>query len=102
MSEEQLAFDIEGMLHEAALESTPEWRGAPLHFTTVYYQPAGPDLDDGDVRRRNVGFDVRLVPHVFRPDRVAPLLDSCQVGLGKRHRCNAIEGTVVRPEHLSE
>ena len=40
MSEEQLAFDIEGMLHEAAVESTPEWRGAPLHFTTVYYPPA--------------------------------------------------------------
>lgn len=40
MNEEQLAFDIEGMLHEAALESTPEWRGAPLHFTTVYYPPA--------------------------------------------------------------
>ena len=39
MSEEQLAFDIEGMLHEAAVESTPEWRGAPLHFTTVYYPP---------------------------------------------------------------
>lgn len=43
MSEEQLAFDIEGMLHEAAVESTPGWRGAPLHFTTVYYPPA--DLD---------------------------------------------------------
>lgn len=40
MSEEQLAFDIEGMLHEAAVESTPEWRGAPLHFTTAYYPPA--------------------------------------------------------------
>lgn len=40
MSEEQLAFDIEGMLHQAAVESTPEWRGAPLHFTTAYYPPA--------------------------------------------------------------
>lgn len=40
MTEEQLAFDIEGMLHEAAAESTPEWRGAPLHFTSAYYPPA--------------------------------------------------------------
>jgi hypothetical protein len=40
VSEEQLTFDIEGMLHEAAVESTPEWRGAPLHFTTAYYSPA--------------------------------------------------------------
>lgn len=39
MSEEQLAFDIEGMLHEAAVESAPEWHGAPLHFTTAYYSP---------------------------------------------------------------
>lgn len=40
MSEEQLAFGIEGMLHEAAVEPTPEWRGAPLHFTMAYYPPA--------------------------------------------------------------
>lgn len=40
MSDEQLAFDIEGMLHEAATESAPEWRRAPLHFTTAYYPPA--------------------------------------------------------------
>ena len=40
MTEEQFAFDIEGMLHEAAVESAPEWHGAPLHFTTAYYPPA--------------------------------------------------------------
>lgn len=39
MSEEQLALDIEGMLHEAAVEAAPEWTGAPLHFTTAYYSP---------------------------------------------------------------
>lgn len=36
---DQLAFDIEGMLHEAAVESADEWHGAPLHFTTAYYPP---------------------------------------------------------------
>jgi hypothetical protein len=40
VTEEQFAFDIEGMLHEAAVESAPEWHGAPLHFTTAYYPPA--------------------------------------------------------------
>lgn len=47
MSEEQLAFDIEGMLHEAAVkaavEAAPDWTGAPLRFTTAYFPPA--DLD---------------------------------------------------------
>lgn len=40
MSDEQFAFDIEGMLHAAAVEAAPEWTGAPLHFTTAYYPPA--------------------------------------------------------------
>ncbi|GGO85033.1 hypothetical protein GCM10011584_04010 [Nocardioides phosphati] len=39
MNEEQLAFDIEGMLHEARVEAAPEWTGARLHFTTAYYSP---------------------------------------------------------------
>lgn len=43
VSEEQLAFDIEGMLHEARVEAAPEWSGAPLHFTTAYHSPD--DLD---------------------------------------------------------
>ena len=43
LSTEQLAFDIEGMIHEAAVETAPEWNGAPLHFTTAYHPPA--DLD---------------------------------------------------------
>lgn len=43
MSDEQLAFDIEGMLHEARVEAAPAWSGAPLHFTTAYYSPD--DLD---------------------------------------------------------
>jgi len=43
VTDEQLAFDIEGMLQEAALEAAPTWRGAPLHFTTAYYSPS--DLD---------------------------------------------------------
>ena len=43
MSGEQLALDIEGMLHEARVQSAPEWSGAPLHFTTDYYSPG--DLD---------------------------------------------------------
>jgi hypothetical protein len=33
-------FDIEGMIHEAAVEAAPQWTGAPLHFTTTYYPPA--------------------------------------------------------------
>jgi len=40
VTDEQLAFDIEGMLHDAAVEATPDWTGAPLHFTTTYYPPA--------------------------------------------------------------
>jgi len=43
VTDEQLAFDIEGMLREAAVEAAPELTGAPLHFTTAYYSPA--DLD---------------------------------------------------------
>ena len=43
MTEEQLAFDIEGMIHEAAVEAAPDWSGAPLHFTTAYFSPG--DLD---------------------------------------------------------
>ena len=40
MTDAQLAFDIEGMLHDAAVEAAPEWSGAPLHFSTAYYPPA--------------------------------------------------------------
>jgi len=40
LNDEQLAFDIEGMLHDAAVEAAPGWTGAPLHFTTAYYPPA--------------------------------------------------------------
>ena len=40
MNDEQLAFDIEGMLHDAAVEAAPAWKGAPLHFTTAYYPPS--------------------------------------------------------------
>lgn len=40
MTEEQLAFDIEGMIHEAAVAAAPKWTGAPLHFTTKYHSPA--------------------------------------------------------------
>lgn len=43
MNDEQLAFDIDGMLHEAAVEAAPAWSGAPLLFTAAYYSPA--DLD---------------------------------------------------------
>lgn len=40
MTEEQLAFDIEGMIHEAAVAAAPKWTGAPLHSTTKYHSPA--------------------------------------------------------------
>ncbi|GAB3033063.1 hypothetical protein GCM10011376_25640 [Nocardioides flavus (ex Wang et al. 2016)] len=43
MNDEQLAFDIDGMLHEAAVEAAPVWSGAPLHFTTAYFSPAALD-----------------------------------------------------------
>ena len=43
MTEEQLAFDIEAMLHESAVEAAPEWSGAPLAFTTAYWTP--PNLE---------------------------------------------------------
>lgn len=39
----QLAFDIEGMLYDAAVQAAPEWTGAPLHFTRAYYPP--PEFD---------------------------------------------------------
>lgn len=45
MTEEQLAFEIEGMLRDAAVEAAPEWLGAPLHFSTAYDPP--PELDAG-------------------------------------------------------
>ena len=35
MNDEQLAFDIEGTLHHAAIEAAPEWTGEPLHCTTT-------------------------------------------------------------------
>lgn len=42
--EGQLSFDIDALIHAAEIEATPEWQGAPLHFTTGYYSPA--ELDD--------------------------------------------------------
>lgn len=39
----QLAFDIDGLIHEAFVAATPPWRGAPLHFASDYHPPA--DLD---------------------------------------------------------
>lgn len=35
----QLAFDIDDMVRQAALDRAPAWDGAPLHFTSDYYQP---------------------------------------------------------------
>jgi hypothetical protein len=43
VTDEQLAFDIEAMLHESAVETTPEWTGAPLGFTTACWSAS--DLD---------------------------------------------------------
>ena len=40
MTDEQLAFDIEAMLHESAIEAASEWSGAPLGFTTAYWPVA--------------------------------------------------------------
>lgn len=40
MTDEQLAFDIEAMIHDAAIEEAPEWSGAPLGFTTAYWPVA--------------------------------------------------------------
>jgi hypothetical protein len=40
VNDAQLAFDIEGMLHDAAVQAAPEWTGAPLYFTTAYYPPS--------------------------------------------------------------
>lgn len=40
---EQLAFDIDALIHEAAVEGAPPWQGAPLGFTADYYPPT--DLD---------------------------------------------------------
>lgn len=38
---DQLAFDIDGMIHEAEVAAAPPWAGpAPLHFTVDYYTPA--------------------------------------------------------------
>ncbi|MBC9956086.1 hypothetical protein [Yimella sp. cx-51] len=39
MSQEQLVFDIDAMLHEAAVDAAPEWTGAPLRFTAAYQAP---------------------------------------------------------------
>lgn len=40
MTDEQLALDIEAMLHESAIEAAPEWSGAPLGFTAAYWPAA--------------------------------------------------------------
>lgn len=40
MTDEQLAFDIEVMLHESAVEAAPGWSGAPLGFTAAYWPAA--------------------------------------------------------------
>lgn len=40
---QQLAFDIDGMIHAADVAATPPWAGPPLHFTADYFAPA--DLD---------------------------------------------------------
>lgn len=40
MSQDQLPFDVESMIHEAAVAAAPEWAGAPLHLITTYYPPA--------------------------------------------------------------
>jgi hypothetical protein len=40
VTDEQLAFDIEAMIHDAAIEEAPEWSGAPLGFTTAYWPVA--------------------------------------------------------------
>jgi hypothetical protein len=37
MSQEQLAFDNNGMLNEAALKAAREWTLLPFHFTTAYF-----------------------------------------------------------------
>lgn len=37
---DQLAFDIEGMIHAARIETAPKWTGAPLNYTTAFYPPA--------------------------------------------------------------
>lgn len=40
MTDEQLAFDIEAMLHESSVEAAPGWSGAPLGFTAAYWPAA--------------------------------------------------------------
>lgn len=40
---QQLAFDIDGMIHAADVAATPPWAGAPLHFTAGFFAPG--DLD---------------------------------------------------------
>lgn len=39
----QLTFDLDAMIHEMDVAAAPAWTGAPLHFTTAYWNPA--DLD---------------------------------------------------------
>lgn len=43
MTGEQLAFDIDAMLHEDAVAAAPAWAGAPLRFTSSYFSP--PEFD---------------------------------------------------------
>lgn len=90
MTEEQLAFDIEGMIHEAAVEAAPDWSGAPLHFTTAYFSPG--DLDvafehwqflhklDNSRTQSRVWHRAITVPGGVREDR--PLEGREEVGRG--------------------
>lgn len=43
MTDEQLAFNVEGMFHKAAITAAPERSGVPLTFRIDYCSPAALD-----------------------------------------------------------
>jgi len=91
----QLTFDLDAMIHEMDVASAPAWDGAPLHFTTAYWDPA--DLDAAWHRYifENGHFDCIRASHMWHRPYVpeAPLtvgahtLDRFQVALHHHPLC---------------
>lgn len=64
---DQLAFDIDGMIHEAEVAAAPPWEGAPLHFTVDYYSPADLEAAWKHWRFINGNFDSIARSHMWHP-----------------------------------
>lgn len=76
----QLAFDIDALIHEAAVEAVPPWEGAPLTFTTDYHSPAELDAAFAHWQFLNGPFNSSALSHMW-------------------HRAIAVPGGVAVADH---